>query len=115
MFREKRQEKQGVFPQFSIFAKGRIDFKSFPVQKVEKAGKLILFRERGTSPEYKGEIVMNQTLSSVLKGAAAGAAVGTAAYMVMGTGKNKVRKMKKKAARAMKTVGGVFDSLAGMM
>lgn len=85
------------------------------MQKVEKAGKLILFRERGTSPEYKGEIVMNQTLSSVLKGAAAGAAVGTAAYMVMGTGKNKVRKMKKKAARAMKTVGGVFDSLAGMM
>lgn len=58
---------------------------------------------------------MNQTLSSVLKGAAAGAAVGMAAYMVMGTGKNKVRKMKKKAARAMKTVGGVFDSLAGMM
>lgn len=58
---------------------------------------------------------MNRTVSSVLKGAAAGAVVGTAAYMTMGTSKSKARQMKKKASKAMKTVGAVFENLSAMM
>ena len=37
---------------------------------------------------------MNRTVSSVLKGAAAGAVVGTAAYMAMGTSKSKASKIR---------------------
>ena len=58
---------------------------------------------------------MNRTLNSVLKGAAAGAVVGTAAYMAMGGGKNKTKHMKKKASKAMKTVGTIFENISYMM
>ena len=57
---------------------------------------------------------MNKTVSSVLKGAAAGAVMGTAAYLVMG-GKPNVRQMKKKASRAMKTMSSIFDSISSVM
>ena len=57
---------------------------------------------------------MNKTVSSVLKGAAAGAVMGTAAYLAMG-GKPNMRQMKKKASRAMKTMSSVFDSISSMM
>ncbi len=58
---------------------------------------------------------MNKPVQNVLKGAAAGAIVGTAAMAALNAGHNKGKQMKKKAAKAMKTVGHVFDSLSQMM
>ena len=57
---------------------------------------------------------MNKTVSSVLKGAAAGAVMGTAAYLMMG-GKPDMRRMKKKASRAMRTMGSFFDTISSAM
>ncbi|MCI8501820.1 MAG: hypothetical protein HFJ85_06235 [Oscillospiraceae bacterium] len=57
---------------------------------------------------------MNHLMSSVAKGVAVGAAVGTAAYMVKAK-KQKGRMMKKSATKAMKTIGNVMENVAYMM
>ena len=58
---------------------------------------------------------MNKTAGNVLKGAAAGAIVGTATTMAMNAGHKKGAQMKKKASKAMKTVSNVFESISEMM
>ena len=88
------------------------------MRKVEKIGQAIFVLLRRSQSMGKkcfiGGNHMNKTVSSVLKGAAAGAVMGTAAYLVMG-GKPNVRQMKKKASKAMKTMGHLFDSISYMM
>ena len=58
---------------------------------------------------------MNKPMQNVRKGAAAGGVLGTAAMVALNAGHNKGKQMKKKAAKAMKTVGSVFDSISQMM
>lgn len=60
----------------------------------------------------------NNTVSSVVKGLAAGAVVGTATYMMTaGTGKKKMqgRNVKKNAGKALKAVGTVIENVSYMM
>lgn len=55
------------------------------------------------------------TMTSVVKGLAAGAVVGTAAYMMSSSKKNSGAKMKKNASRAVKAVGTVIENVAYLM
>lgn len=60
----------------------------------------------------------SSTVSSVVKGIAAGAVVGTATYMMTsGTGKKKVANhaLKKNAGKALKAVGTVIENVSYMM
>ena len=59
--------------------------------------------------------MMTKGMSNVVKGIAAGMLIGTAAYIAGNTSKSKGKQMKKKAAKAMKTVGDVFDNISYMM
>lgn len=54
-------------------------------------------------------------VSSVVKGLAAGAVVGTAAYMMTSSKKKNGAKMKKNASRAMKAVGTVIENVSYLM
>lgn len=55
------------------------------------------------------------TMSSVVKGLAAGAVIGTATYM-MTTGKKKSSShMKRNAGKALKAVGTVIENVSYMM
>ncbi|MEG0693508.1 MAG: hypothetical protein RR444_10575 [Oscillospiraceae bacterium] len=57
----------------------------------------------------------NNTMSSVVKGLAAGAVIGTATYM-MTTGKKKNNhNVKKNAGKALKAVGTVIENVSYMM
>ena len=58
---------------------------------------------------------MNKPMQNVMKGAAAGAVLGTAAMVALNAGHHKGKQLKKKAAKAMKTDGGVFASISQMM
>ena len=58
---------------------------------------------------------MTKGTSNVVKGIAAGVLVGTAAYMAGHTSRTKGKQMKRKAAKAMKTVGNVFENISYMM
>ncbi len=62
-----------------------------------------------------GGVLMTRGMSNVVKGIAAGMLVGTAAYVAGQTSKTKGKQMKKKAAKAMKTVGNVFENISYMM
>ncbi len=56
-----------------------------------------------------------QAVSSMVKGLAAGAVVGTAAYM-MSAGKKKTSKtLKKNAGKALKAVGSVIENASYLM
>lgn len=63
---------------------------------------------------FAGGIPMNQVMSAVTKGLAAGAVVGTASYM-MNHKKSKGKIMKKSASKAMKTIGTVMENVAYMI
>lgn len=54
-------------------------------------------------------------MSSVVKGIAAGAVVGTATYMMSTAKKNTGSKMKKNATKAMKAVGTVIENVSYLM
>ena len=58
-----------------------------------------------------GGVLMTRGMSNVVKGML----VGTAAYVAGQTSKTKGKQMKKKAAKAMKTVGNVFENISYMM
>ena len=58
---------------------------------------------------------MNKSVQTVMKTAAVGAVLGTAAGAAMSAGKQKTGQMTKKAAKAMKTVGHTFDTISRMM
>ena len=58
---------------------------------------------------------MNKSVQTVMKTAAVGAVLGTAAGAAMSAGQHKTGQMKKKAANAMKTVGHTFDTISRMM
>lgn len=53
--------------------------------------------------------------SSILKGAAAIAAVGTAAYLVSNSSPRTKRKMKKVAGKAMHSAGTAMNSVSDML
>lgn len=55
------------------------------------------------------------TMASVLKGVAAVAAVGTAAYLVSATSPRTKRKMKKVAEKTMHGVGTAMNNISDMM
>lgn len=57
----------------------------------------------------------NSAMSSVVKGIAAGAVVGTAAYMMSSNKKKTGSKMKKNASKAMKAVGTVMENVSYLM
>lgn len=62
------------------------------------------------------KIKMNKTASNVVKGLAAGAAVGAAAYMITSAkSKKSSRALKKGAGKAIKAVGTIVDNVATMM
>ena len=58
----------------------------------------------------------HQVAGAVVKGHAAGAVVGTAAYMIAGNSKKKTASMiKKNAGKALRAVGGVIENASYMM
>ena len=58
---------------------------------------------------------MNQAAQNVMKTAAVGVVLGTAAGVAMNAGHRRTANMKKKAAKAMRVVGHTFDSISRMM
>lgn len=57
----------------------------------------------------------NHAMSSVVKGLAAGAIVGTAAYMMTNSKKKTGNKMKRNAGKAMRAVGSVIENVSYLM
>ena len=58
----------------------------------------------------------HQVAGAVVKGLAAGAVVGTAAYMIAGNSKKKTASMiKKNAGKAPRAVGGVIENATYML
>ena len=58
---------------------------------------------------------MNKAAQNVMKSAAVGIVLGTAAGVAMKASHHKAANMKKKAAKAMRVVGHTFDSISRMM
>jgi hypothetical protein len=58
---------------------------------------------------------MNKTVSAIMSGAAAAAAVGTAVYMMNGNRNSNMRKMRKNAAKTVKAVGSIPNGISGIM
>lgn len=58
---------------------------------------------------------MNRTVSAVMSGAAAAAAIGTAVYMMNGSRGSNVRKMRKSAAKTVKAVGSIANGISSIM
>lgn len=58
---------------------------------------------------------MNKTVSAVMSGAAAAAAIGTAVYMMSGSRKNSVRKMRRSTAKTVKAVGNIANGISSIM
>ncbi|MBQ6878192.1 MAG: hypothetical protein IJO22_07330 [Oscillospiraceae bacterium] len=59
---------------------------------------------------------MNRTVSAVMSGAAAAAAIGTAVYMMNGHSRtSNVRKMRKSAAKTVKAVGNIANGISSIM
>ena len=54
-------------------------------------------------------------VSSLVKGLAAGAVVGTATYMMTTSKKSKSTSMKKNASKAVKAVGTVIENVSYLM
>ncbi len=50
-----------------------------------------------------------------MSGAAAAAAIGTAVYMMSGSRKNSVRKMRRSAAKTVKAVGNIANGISSIM
>ena len=57
---------------------------------------------------------MNRTVSAVMSGAAAAAAIGTADYMMNNRHSN-VKKMRKSAAKTVKAVGSIANGISSIM
>ena len=58
---------------------------------------------------------MNKTGETMMKTAAAGALIGTAAGAAISMSHQKTANIKKKTAKAMRTVGQTFESISRMM
>lgn len=58
---------------------------------------------------------MNKTVSAVMSGAAAAAAVGTAVYMMNNSRGTSVKKMRKSAAKTVKAVGSIANGISSIM
>lgn len=58
---------------------------------------------------------MNRTVSAVMSGAAAAAAIGTAVYMMNGSRKGSVRKIRRSAAKTVKAVGSIANGISSIM
>lgn len=59
---------------------------------------------------------MNKTVSAVMSGAAAAAAVGAAVYMMNGRKSHtNVRRMRKNAAKTVKAVGNIANGISSIM
>ncbi len=59
---------------------------------------------------------MNRTVSAVMSGAAAAAAIGTAVYMMNNHSRGtNVRKMRKSAAKTVKAVGSIANGISSIM
>lgn len=59
---------------------------------------------------------MNKTVSALMSGAAAAAAIGTAVYMMNGGRKQaNVRKMRRSAAKTVKAVGSIANGISSIM
>ncbi len=60
--------------------------------------------------------MMNKTVSAVMSGAAAAAAVGAAVYMMNGRKNHtNVRRMRKNAAKTVKAVGNIANGISSIM
>ncbi|WMJ22407.1 hypothetical protein RBG61_10460 [Paludicola sp. MB14-C6] len=57
----------------------------------------------------------NNVVSSVVKGLATGAVVGTASYMMSNARKSRGRNVRKTASKAMKAVGTVIENVSYLM
>lgn len=58
---------------------------------------------------------MNKTVSALMSGAAAAAAVGTAVYMMNGSKRSSVRKVRRSAAKTVKAVGSIASGISSIM
>lgn len=58
---------------------------------------------------------MNKTVSALMSGAAAAAAVGTAVYMMNGRKSSNMRHMRKSAAKTVKAVGNIANGISSIM
>ena len=60
--------------------------------------------------------MMNKTVSAVVSGAAAAAAIGTAVYMMNGRKNHtNMRKMRRSAAKTVKAVGNIANGISSIM
>jgi uncharacterized membrane protein (UPF0136 family) len=57
----------------------------------------------------------NNVMSSVVKGIATGAVVGTASYMMSNMKRSKGKNMRKSASKAIKAVGTVIENVSYLM
>ena len=58
---------------------------------------------------------MNRTVSALMGGAAAAAAVGTAVYMMNNRHGSNVKRMRKSAAKTVKAVGNIANGISSIM
>ena len=58
---------------------------------------------------------MNKTVSAIMSGAAAAAAIGTAVYMMNGRRSSNMRHMRKNAAKTVKAVSNIASGISSMM
>ena len=58
---------------------------------------------------------MNRTVSAVMSGAAAAAAVGAAVYMMNGSRRSNVKRMRKSAAKTVTAVGSIANGISSIM
>jgi len=58
---------------------------------------------------------MNRTVSAVMSGAAAAAAIGTAGYMMNNRRGSNVKRMRKSAAKTVKAVGSIANGISSIM
>ena len=58
---------------------------------------------------------MNRTVSAVMSGAAAAAAIGTAVYMMNNRRGSNVTRMRKSAAKTVKAVGNIANGSSSIM
>ena len=58
---------------------------------------------------------MNRTVSAIMGGAAAAAAVGTAVYMMNNHRGSNVKRMRKSAAKTVKAVGNIANGISSIM
>ena len=120
-FQQKKSKMRGLAAQSQIIANYSGIFSCLIVQLAEIPGDEARFfvnnrrAESDSANLNQEESSMNQAAQNVMKTAAVGVVLGTAAGVAMNAGHRRTANMKKKAAKAMRVVGHTSDSISRMM